>query len=412
MKIYEWLCWAAILVSFSFLLLFHCSRTHGTYARSNTTVFRVQLDGPDGRQVERRRTEGTSCDVDPDENRASAQINWCHQQPEVVTTESEERCPAGYVFADGFQDGRRLGNKFYDLAAGYCVARMTDRCLAINGSGNASDIENIFLFSDYIVHKEAPGPEYVNEFQEENDLVYDDRIKRLRLVSPEKAIVLKGYFQSFKYFKNGLQNMFKFRPEIKVLAERFLNETTPAMWKDVRFIRVGVHVRRGDYLEPENIEYGHTVPNESYFRKSIQYMIDKFRPDPIHIIVASEDPEWVEKNIHADMFNGSVEITISRNHSAGEDLAMLSSCEHLIQSTGTFGHFAAWLLTWNRLTSGNATIMYCSNFPRIGSELYSKYRKEDYYHPGWVGMEWKTNDGIERFIDQFVIFSCVNSAGV
>ena len=120
--------------------------------------------------------------------------------------------------------------------------------------------------------------------------------------------------------------------------------------------------------------------------------------DPIHVIVASEDPEWVEKNIRADMFNGSVEVTVSRNHSAGEDLAILSSCDHLIQSTGTFGHFAAYLLTWNQLTRGNSTIVYYINFPRIGSELYSKYRKEDYYHPGWVGMRMKKqtmelNDG-------------------
>ena len=109
------------------------------------------------------------------ENGESASMGWGHPEPEVVTTERVERCPAGYVFADGFQDDRRLGNKFYDLAAGYFVARMTGRCLAINGSSNVSDIENIFLFGDYIVHKEAPGPEYVDEFLEENDLVYDDR---------------------------------------------------------------------------------------------------------------------------------------------------------------------------------------------------------------------------------------------
>ena len=386
MKFYECMCWAAILVS-SFVILFNYSKTHGTYARSNTTEFRVQLDSPDGEQLERSTTKGTSYDVALNENGESAPMGWGHPELEVVTTERGERCPAGYVFADGFQDDRRLGNKFYDLAAGYFVAQMTGRCLAINGSSNVSDIENIFLFGNYFVHMEAPGLESVVEFQEENDLVYDDRIKRLRLVSPKMAIVLKGYFQSFKYFKDGLRNMFKFRPEIKNLAERFLNENTPATWKDERFIRIGVHVRRGDYLEPENIEYGHTVPNESYFRKSIQYMVNKFRPDPIHIIVASEDPKWVEKNIRADMFNGSVEILISRNHSAGEDLAILSSCEHLIQSTGTFGHFAAYLLTWNQPTRGNATIMYYINFPRIGSELYSKYRKEDYYHPGWVGLE-------------------------
>ena len=60
------------------------------------------------------------------------------------------------------------------------------------------------------------------------------------------------------------------------------------------------------------------------------------------------------------MFNKTnVNITFSVQHSAGQDLALLASCDHTVMATGTFSWWAAWL--------ANGTTVYYANFPRRGS---------------------------------------------
>jgi len=68
--------------------------------------------------------------------------------------------------------------------------------------------------------------------------------------------------------------------------------------------------------------------------------------------------------------------------SAGEDLALLASCDHTVITTGTFGWWAAWL--------ANGITVYYANHPRHGSQLSSMIHHDDYYPPQWIGIDDNT----------------------
>ena len=62
--------------------------------------------------------------------------------------------------------------------------------------------------------------------------------------------------------------------------------------------------------------------------------------------------------------------------SAGHDLAVLSMCDHMIVSAGTFGWWAAWL--------ANGTTVYFDNWPRNGTTLDNMFDRRDYYPRHWI----------------------------
>jgi len=55
---------------------------------------------------------------------------------------------------------------------------------------------------------------------------------------------------------------------------------------------------------------------------------------------------------------------------------VLSSCDHVIVSAGSFGWWAAWL--------ANGTTIYYDKWPRNGTTLSAVFDREDYYPPHWV----------------------------
>jgi galactoside 2-L-fucosyltransferase 1/2 len=61
------------------------------------------------------------------------------------------------------------------------------------------------------------------------------------------------------------------------------------------------------------------------------------------------------------------------------DLALMSMCGGVIQTTGTYGWWGAWL--------ANATSVYYSNYPAKDSALAHGFNKEDFFLPSWIPMD-------------------------
>src|SRR6218665_2431526 len=111
----------------------------------------------------------------------------------------------------------------------------------------------------------------------------------------------------------------------------FLRNQLPSGWNRAGFVRVGVHVRRGDIASPGAAEYGYTVPNETYFQNAMGYFIEKY--GRVQFIVASDDFNWTREHIIINQYSqDAINITYSVNHTAGEVLALLSICDHVIIS--------------------------------------------------------------------------------
>ena len=146
---------------------------------------------------------------------------------------------------------------------------------------------------------------------------------------------LSGYWQSnkfFRHFDSTIRSDFSFKvspnEKVKRILERILSCES-----------IGVHVRRGDYVNvPLNKEIFH-ICGINYFSNSLHYIIKQV---PLaKAFVFSDDPIWCQKNLH---FPVKTEF-IANNHGSNSfwDMYLLSFCKHQIISNSSFGWWASWL---------------------------------------------------------------------
>jgi len=283
-------------------------------------------------------------------------------------------------FAGGFADGRGLGNQMFHLAAVIYVAELTGRQPGILTFPYKLALDEIF---DLGIRRFATlSPSY--QFGERESLMYDGRVEELVNGSRAeeargKSVFLSGFFQSWKYTRNVenlLRKHFTFLPKIRQFVDEFRWSTRPPGW--TVYVRVGVHVRRGDVLHADKMKFGYTTPDERYFAHAMRHFADRF--SRVQFVVACVDADWCRRNFvdFAMTLPHRVNVTYVTPRSRGEDFAIVASCDHVIMSTGTYGWWAAWL-------AGGTTIYY-SDWPRNGSVLAKKFRYEDYFPPHWIGM--------------------------
>jgi len=284
-------------------------------------------------------------------------------------------------FAGGFADGRGLGNQMFDLAVVVYVAELTGREPGILTFDYVLALDQVFDLG--IKRFVNLCPCYM--FGEIGSLRYDRRLEELISGDHEeevrgKSIFLSGFFQSWKYtltVERQLRQHFTFLPQIRRFADKFLVESRPPGWL-AGFVRVGIHVRRGDVLNADKMRFGYTTPDERYFAHAMRYFVDRF--DRVQFIVASNDISWCREKFvdFATTLPHRVNVTFMTLHSSGEDFAIIASCEHVIMSTGTYGWWAAWL--------ARGITVYYADWPKNGSELAAKFRYDDFFPPTWVGM--------------------------
>lgn len=139
-------------------------------------------------------------------------------------------------------------------------------------------------------------------------------------------MMLFGYFQSDKYFKNyrnDILKLFKNENIINNIKEKYkllLNNS------------ISIHIRRGDYLK---LQHYHPCPPIEYYLDSIKY-IDE-RKDINNILVFSDDITWCKEN-----FKDSRMIFID-NQKDYEDLYLMSLCENNIIANSSFSWWGSYL---------------------------------------------------------------------
>jgi hypothetical protein len=151
------------------------------------------------------------------------------------------------------------------------------------------------------------------------------------------GLTLKGYFQSEKYFKNyrdELIKLFDFPFEITKNVHPFI------MNFDLENV-VGVHVRRGDYINPPSKEDFHfNLGKSEYYKKAMNIL----GADKIFIFI-SDDIKWCKEN-----FKGK-NIFYSPFTNELEDLYLLSRCKHKIIANSSFSWWGAYLSKWKWLST-------------------------------------------------------------
>lgn len=145
---------------------------------------------------------------------------------------------------------------------------------------------------------------------------------------------VSGYFPSFRYMKAveaKVRHNFRFKRQLPSESVRWADQIA-------RTDSVAIHVRRGDYLRPENKEDFFGICTKDYYNSAKQF-IRRLHPRA-QFFIFSDDPAWCR-----DDFAQAGDVIISAPGETPDwvDMALMSRCEHAITANSSFSLWARWL---------------------------------------------------------------------
>lgn len=174
--------------------------------------------------------------------------------------------------------------------------------------------------------------------------------------------LFRGYFQCYKNFhsiRHELQTKW-FPPQ---LIKKEQNERNEPKQKTMV---VGIHVRRGDYLNLADI---HGPLSTRYYERAIQ---EHFPYASLEFIIVSDDLNWCRQQ---DVFRKLTNVRFFNGTDVQCFTELREKCDGLILANSTFSWWAAYLST------RAAKIVAPSTW--FGRELEKKYRVSDLFPPEW-----------------------------
>lgn len=180
----------------------------------------------------------------------------------------------------------------------------------------------------------------------------------------------QGFLQSWKYFqpiKDQIKAKFTFRKDILSSAKKYLKKIRG----DSRTKVIGIHIRRGDYIKLGYLKF----PPLDYFSRAKKFFQDKYVTEDnvkLKFIIVTNDKNWAKNNFPDD--------TIAEGKSSPEDMAVLSLCDGVILTVGTFGFWAGYLCD-------GTVVYYNKEFVMSHPVNKGHVSKEDYYPSDWIGLD-------------------------
>lgn len=147
---------------------------------------------------------------------------------------------------------------------------------------------------------------------------------------------ITGYWQCYKYFENVddlLRKEFSF-PEILDI------DLIKVLTKIKKECSVSIHIRRGDYLNPD-ISHTHALCSFEYYNNAIIYMNSHLTN--ISYYIFSDDINWVKENFVLPANTTFISGNNGKNNYI--DMQLMSECKHNIIANSSFSWWAAWLNT-------------------------------------------------------------------
>ena len=212
-----------------------------------------------------------------------------------------------------------LGNMLFQIATTYALAwDNNDGCgfehhiPTRQGNSSTTYLPNVFK-----------KIKFVKKGHRKYTSIFKERQFHYAPIPYKKDTLLKGYYQSPKYFAHHTKRLWS------------LLEPSPAITKYITnrypFIKdentVSLHVRRGDYLPYQHI---HPLCTEKYYRQSLAQFKNH------RVIILSDDPKWCLETFSKkyDVISGEKDWI---------DLYIMSMCKHNIIANSSFSWWGAWL---------------------------------------------------------------------
>jgi hypothetical protein len=148
-------------------------------------------------------------------------------------------------------------------------------------------------------------------------------------------VFLEGYWQSDQYFKDINDTIRKEFSWIHPQTGR--NQEIACMIRDKN--SVSVHVRRGDFVNHPLVMATHGFCGLDYYQQCFENIAAKV--DDPHFFIFSDDPIWVNENIHI-----AFPMTVIEHNppdKGHDDMRLMSLCRHNIIANSSFSWWGAWL---------------------------------------------------------------------
>lgn len=190
----------------------------------------------------------------------------------------------------------------------------------------------------------------------------------------QRLISLHGYFQFPVYFEEYndiINSTFSFSSD---RMQRIENAVPQILLPNT----VGLHVRRGDYID--NPLY--TNLGVRYYEKALK-RLKKLKFDIV--IITSNDIEWCKTH----MAHLPYKLVFSPLNEAGDDLLLLARCKNLVLANSSFSWWAAYL---NFLKFANGTVFVPRPWYRPSGAFYH-LNSDEMYLPHWKVIDVDISDG-------------------
>lgn len=164
--------------------------------------------------------------------------------------------------------------------------------------------------------------------------LYDpDMSAKEDFIRSHKNVVVEGwgvrYFDLFKKYKDEIQQLFGFQASIESKIDSFMSRNSGA-----DTIKIGVHIRRGDYKTFFNGIYYY---EDDVYLNFIKQTIALHKDKRCTVYICGNDPKlshsYYEKNLRG------VDVLFPQGN-PGEDLCLLSKCDYLIGPPSSFSLIA------------------------------------------------------------------------
>ncbi len=178
-------------------------------------------------------------------------------------------------------------------------------------------------------------------------------------------IYLEGYWQTEKYFEavaNQVRAAFDVdrllmvqqaedmakagRTKLQTKVQTYLRQITQTQ-------SVSLHIRRGDYLTPENQALFGGICTEAYYKEAVRLMREQY--PGCRFFLFTNDKEWAKERFADDKGGRTTETALADGEPADvivvdlpegsdhEEFALMSKCKHHILANSSFSWWASYL---------------------------------------------------------------------
>lgn len=225
-----------------------------------------------------------------------------------------------------------LGNQMFQYAMSYAHKKRGNRVGADLSWYNRYGEELPFLLTQIFPNVKIKTNRVMTEILRRFKSVNDECSNPLQV----KNCYMDGYWANENYWldlKDEIIEQFEFREIHDSNMHRLCNcindKTT-----------ISIHIRRGDYLKPENEKFFGNICTADYYKKAILYMTQKF--GDVQFLVLTNDVQWVKENMHRENFI-YVSDYLKYNYPDWYEMFLMTKCNHNILANSTFSWWGAYL---------------------------------------------------------------------